>query len=346
MRFLNSFLKRLILGMYFLFPDQIVLANAAQPGVWNAGGAAFVMLYPEDSSVFRKVQMKNESIFIQLYNGFSVVKGTYFFSNTTNDELRFKMGYPTNGIYNGGDILLNQVRVDSLSNFKIKADGQWLTVERRNIDKSDNFTLFDNSWHVWEMSFKPGETRHVEVYFIVNTNNAKLVSGYNQSQKNAFIYLLESGSVWKQPIDTARFYIQLLDGLTTADLNGISKGFDFKISDINQLLVGFKTDLSPTPNDNLVIVYGNRSLDFDFGRVALNHKNLFEKIERFSSIPFETLTYAAFTPPALAIGEKDTITGLDNALEYFVLYAPALIGLLSLLIFMWAIFYWRKIRKQ
>lgn len=345
MRFLNSFLIRLILGIYFIFPDQMVLANAAQPGVWNAGGAVFVMLYPEDSSVFRKIQMKKESIFIQLYNGFSVVKGVYFFSNTTNEELSFKMGYPTNGIYNGGDILLNQVRVDSISYFKIKADGQWLTVERRNIDKRDNFTLFENSWHVWEMSFRPGEIRQVEVYFIVNTNNAKIVSGYKQSRKNAFIYLLESGSVWKQPIDTARFYIQLLDGLTTADLNGISKGFDLKISDINQLLIGYKTDLSPTPKDNLVIVYGNKSLDFDFGMVARNHKNLFERIERFASLPFETLTYAAFTPPALAIGEKDTITGLDNALEYFVLYAPVLIGLLSLLIFIWALCYWRKIRK-
>jgi hypothetical protein len=346
MRFLNSFFIKLILGISFICPDQTVLANAAQPGVWNAGGAVFVMLYPEDSAVFRKIQMKKESIFIQLYNGFSVVKGEYLFSNTTNKELSFKMGYPTNGIYNGGDVLVNQVRVDSLSNFKIKADGQWLTVERRNIDKSDYFILFENSWHVWEMSFKPGETRQVEVYFIVNTNNAKLVSGYKQSRKNAFIYLLESGSVWRQPIDSARFYIQFLNGLTTGDVNGISKGFDLKISDINQLLVGFKTNLSPTPKDNLVIVYGNKSLYFDFGTVVLNQKNLFEKIERFSSLPFETLTYAAFTPPALAIGEKDTINGLDNALEYFVLCAPLLIGLLSLLIFMWALFYWRRIKKQ
>ncbi|PHK03737.1 hypothetical protein VF10_38295, partial [Nostoc linckia z13] len=107
--------NRLILGLLWcwsiLLPQQ-TLANAAQPGIWNAGGKVFTMLYPEDSLSFKKVQMQQERIYIQLYKGFAVVKGTYIFKNTSNENLQFKMGYPVNGIYSGGETDLNQITLD------------------------------------------------------------------------------------------------------------------------------------------------------------------------------------------------------------------------------------------
>lgn len=57
---------------------QKTFANAAQPGIWNAGGTVYTMLYPEDAITFKKVQMQQERIFIQLYKGFAVVKGPMF----------------------------------------------------------------------------------------------------------------------------------------------------------------------------------------------------------------------------------------------------------------------------
>src|SRR5690606_30678231 len=98
--------------------SQKALANASQPGVWNAGGTVFTMLYPEDSLTFKKVQMQQERIYIQLYKGYAVVKGVYLFHNTTNEKLNFKMGYPVIGIYSGGDVDMNQVTLDSLSQLK------------------------------------------------------------------------------------------------------------------------------------------------------------------------------------------------------------------------------------
>lgn len=95
-------------------------ANVTQPGIWNAGGTVFTMLFAEDSSTFKKVQMQEEQIYIKLYKGFAVVKATYLFKSTSTDMLQFKMGSPVNGIYSRGSDIQNHIVLDSLSAFKIK----------------------------------------------------------------------------------------------------------------------------------------------------------------------------------------------------------------------------------
>ena len=69
-------------------------SNISQPGIYNADGMAFSMLFQEDSLSYKKVQMQEEKIYIQLYKSFAVVKGTYKMVNTSNENLSFKMGYP------------------------------------------------------------------------------------------------------------------------------------------------------------------------------------------------------------------------------------------------------------
>src|SRR5690606_3853505 len=168
-------------------PSQKALANASQPGVWNAGGTVFRMLYPEDSLTFKKVQMQQERIYIQLYKGYVVVKGVYLFRNTTNEKLNFKMGYPVNGIYSGGDVDLNEVTLDSLSQFKIRAKNEWLSLQEKPNAEYGPIRNFSENWNVWDMTFAPKERQRVEVYFIVNTNEAGVQSGYESERKNAFI---------------------------------------------------------------------------------------------------------------------------------------------------------------
>src|SRR5690606_35216447 len=232
-----------ILGTVFLLMavifSQKAFANAAQPGIWNAGGTVFTMLYPEDSLTFKKVQMQEERIYIQLYKGYAVIKGTYLFRNTTQEPLRFKMGYPVNGIYYGGENDQNTVTLDSLSRFNIKVKGDWapLLKEAHSKLKNDsrNLVPFDDNWMIWQMAFAPGESQTVEVYFIVNTNEARVQKGYNIEQRNAFIYHVESGGVWYQPIEKGHFYVQLMNGLTRKNIKGISQGFGFHFNEMNHL---------------------------------------------------------------------------------------------------------------
>lgn len=329
---------------------QKTFANAAQPGIWNAGGTVYTMLYPEDAITFKKVQMQQERIFIQLYKGFAVVKGTYVFKNTTNEHLQFKMGYPINGIYSGGENDLNQIILDSLSQFKIKANNKWLSLEKENHPEintnTQNINAFSDNWKVWQMQFAPNEIQKVEVYFIVNTNEARIRKGYNIEKRNAFIYLLESGSVWKNNIEKGEFYIQLMDGLTPENVQGISNGFGFKFNTQYQIFAGQKTNFSPSPKDNLIINYSQFNENFSFEKVIKQTNELFAKIDQMSQLSFESLTYST-----IKLGNpyevESTIEGtLPGLLTLFVIFAPFIIGFLGVGIAVWVIIKWIRLKKK
>ncbi len=342
MKFIISIL---LFTFCFLAPHKL-FANAAQPGIWNAGGTVFTMLYPEDSLTFKKVQMQQERIFIQLYKGYAVVKGIYLFRNTTGEKLNFKMGYPVNGIYYGGEVDLNEVALDSLSSFKIKAKNEWLPLQQKPNAEYGSIRNFGENWKVWEMAFGPNESQVVEVYFIVNTNQANVQKGYNSERKNAFIYLLESGSVWHQPIEKGNFYVQLMHGLTPEDLQGLSPGFGFRYNDVHKLYAGMKTNFSPTPKDNLIATYHERDENFSFESIISQSEGLFTKVDELSFLPLETLTYSE-----VKIGDpyevKTTFWGFfPELLTLFVVLAPFIIVFLLTLLLFYAIIKWLKIRRK
>ncbi|MBD3749327.1 MAG: hypothetical protein IE931_07520 [Sphingobacteriales bacterium] len=340
----------LMLFYWLVLPQGELLANAAQPGIWNAGGTVFTMLYQEDSLTFKKVQMQQERIYIQLYKGFAVVKGSYVFKNTTNEYLQFKMGYPVNGIYSGGANNLNQIILDSLSQFKIKANNKWLTLVRENYPKinadAQNIDAFSDNWKVWQMQFAPNEIQKVEVYFIVNTNEAKIRKGYNIEKRNALIYLLESGSVWKNNIEKGEFNIQLMDSLTLNSVQGISEGFGFKFNAKNQIFAGQKTDFSPTPKDNLIIKYSEFNENFLFENAIKQTNELFTRIDQMSQIPFETLTYANIKLRNPYEVENTFEGALPGLLTLFVIFAPFIIVFFGVGIAVWAIIKWIRLKKN
>ena len=339
-----------LLLCYCILLPQKAMSNAAQPGIWNAGGKVFTMLYPEDSLSFKKVQLQQERIYIQLYKGFAVVKGTYIFKNTSNESLKFKMGYPVNGIYSGGETNLNQITIDSLSQFKIKANERWLSLIKENHPELNNnkgsINPFSDNWMVWQMAFAPNEMQTVEVYFIVNTNDAQVRKGYNLENRNAFIYLLESGSVWFQPIEKGNFYVQLKDGLAHKNLLGLSAGFDFKFNEKHQLFAGSKTNFSPTPKDNLVVTYFQSIANFDFEKYSSQAENLFQSIDKFSRLPLQSFVYQDIELGNPYKVERTITSALPSLLMLFVISAPYIIVFLFISILIWTFVKWRQIKNK
>ena len=338
----NQIVSKFILVFCFIISvisPQIIWSNAAQPGIWNAGGTTYTMLYPEDAASFKKVQMQRECIYIQLYKGFAVVKGTYVFKNTTAETLKFKMGYPVNGIYSGGETYLNQITLDSLSKFKIKAGNKWLNLlnEKHTNSNYPNINTFSSNWKVWQMQFLPHQTQNVTVYFIVNTNNAKIRKGYNVDKKNAFIYLLESGNVWKGTIEKAQFYIQLMQGLKPENVDGLSSHFSFKFNKEHQIFAGNKYNFAPTPHDNLIITYNEYDKGFLFKNTVNHADYFFNTIDSISQIAFDSLTY-----DSIKIGSpyqvKNTKDGyFVNILFILITYLPYVLVFLLIMGFFWFI---------
>ena len=346
MKVLKQHISAIMFTLLLLITAEKASANAAQPGIWNAGGTVFTMLYPQDSLTFKKVQMATEKIYIQLYKGYAVVKGIYVFKNTTNEKLSFKMGYPVNGIYSGGEVDYNQVILDSLSKFKIRSNGNWLPLVKQPNYEYGRIQNFSENWMVWQMAFAPNETRTVEVYFMVNTNDGQVSKGYNTNHYNAFIYLLESGSVWKNPIEKGNFYIQLRGGIEQKDVKGLSAGFDFKYNAAHQLYAGLKNNFSPTAKDNLVVTYAERNEAFNFETLAASSELQFDRIDSLSNVSLAELDYQPVTTEDPYHVGATVLGYFPMFLMLFVIYAPFIIGAIVIFIAVWAFVKWRKRKNK
>jgi hypothetical protein len=267
----------------------MLISNAAQPGIWNAGGSGYHLLYPSDSLNFKRIQMQSENISVKLYQGFAVVKGEYFMFNDTEDTIKVKVGYPINGIFEGNSYgKLNQVSFDGLYKLKTKQNGIELSIIETPVEEDQlNTTTFENdNWYVWENVFLPDSTTKIEVLFIVNTNNARIREGYKKDEHNAFVYLLESGSVWKQPIVKGDFKVSLSKELQLEDIHGATDmNWEYdQDSEKDIILYASRTNFSPTPKDNIVFNYGEKIDDFNFDLIIENTDHYFDEIERISTI--------------------------------------------------------------
>lgn len=205
------------------FCTVLSYSNVAQPGLWNAGGMGnFSLMYPEDSLSYRKIQMADEKISIQLYRGYAVVKGIYKMYNDTKDTVRIKTGYPLNGSYDGetDNYKRAEIRFDSLYGLDVKINNLPAEIISEPADSSQGYSHNDN-WYIWNNIFSPEDTTVITVYFIVNTNNTSIRQGYTKDHFNGFIYVLETGSTWKQPIKSGEIRIQTMDDIITQDIKGI-----------------------------------------------------------------------------------------------------------------------------
>ncbi|MBK7409792.1 MAG: hypothetical protein IPL49_21265 [Saprospirales bacterium] len=337
---------RIFLFFLFMGLSTQAFTNAAQPGIWNAGGAGtFFLLYPEDSLSFQQIQMVQEQVKIQLYQGFAVVKGVYQMHNPTADTLFMRVGYPINASYapsNG--YRLTQVRFDDLYDLRVLVRGKPVQVALSEVEVNAPGLDAGGNWYVWESRFNPGEITTLEVNFVVNTNDASVLEGYNKGHYNAFIYLLESGSTWKQPIGKGVIMIQLMDGLTIQDIHGLIPAGRFQVNEEANLLMWNFDQLTPTNQDNPIITYGKRREAFDFAAVLSNGaQDYYRTIHRMNSgqvanMALQPHDFGDPFDPGTSTG--GVVVGILFFLSMFGIPLLLIIGVLIL-----GVFLYRKFRK-
>jgi hypothetical protein len=288
-----------LLGLFSLYA-LFILANSAQPGIRNAGGGGFTLLFPEDSVGYKKIQMERERVSIQLYRGFAVVKGEYWMKNTTGDSITIRAGYPLNAIWdsdqNASD--LTEIYFDKLYKIKVNIDGREAEITQKpadiNLENIESFSQTgENNWYVWSMGFRPDDITKIEVYFIVNTNDANVSLGYSREYYNGFVYVLESGSTWKPPIGAGTIMIQLMDGLEKEDIQGISPDSIFDYDEDQQILRYQFQQLEPTHENNIVITYAEKQVDFNFEGIIAENETYFSAVDQLSSLDPEAGNYVA-----------------------------------------------------
>lgn len=303
-------MKKFLYTIGIIICTSFLISNSAQPGVWNAGGSgSFTLLYQEDSIAYKKIQMQSEKIYMQLYKGFATVKGDYFFKNTTNDTLKIKVGYPINNVFKNVQFHdnVNEVNVDGLYKIKGFANNQELPLFKKPNANNEN-------WYVWEITFLPKKITDFSVYFLVNTNNAKIMQGYNSDKKNAFIYLIETGSIWKSPIEEGDFYTQLKDNISIKNTKASSPTSLFFNSEEN--ILHFKmSDYGKSPDQNFVVSYSETLKNFNFKTITQKSDFYFSEINQFSKTKFNDLVF-----DKISLKNVYKVDGISNASIGFIFY--------------------------
>ncbi|MEL6593007.1 MAG: hypothetical protein AAFQ68_23105 [Bacteroidota bacterium] len=271
---------RYCLLVLFLALRATLFANIAMPGIYSGGGTGeFQLLYPEDSLAFSTIQMQREQVVAQLYPGFAVIKGTYWMNNPTQDSLRMRMGYPIDGVYESRSGMRRfEISFDDLYALEVYADGQPTMVyqeEGLQLEMAEN-------WYLWRQSFAPDTITKIEVYFIVNTNDASVLEGYTKDRHNAFLYLLESGRTWGGMIGQGEIVIQMMEPLDMDNIWGGMPDSGFVYNPQERIMIHRFNNWEPQAGDNIGIVYGEKLENFDFAASLESSETYFASIDQLA----------------------------------------------------------------
>ena len=343
---INFKMKKILLVLILFIPGFRMTANVAQPGIWNAGGMGnFSLLFPEDSLAFKKIQMVDEKVSIQLYKGYAVVKGIYKMYNSTGDTVKLKTGYPLNSNFRSetNNTHRAEIMFDSLYGLDVKIN----SVPAKIISEpyvSGKVNSENENWYVWNNIFAPEDTTVITVYFIVNTNNTMIRKGYTKDKFNGFMYLLETGSTWKQPIIKGEIRIKTEDNISIDDIKGLSPDSIFK-TDADKNLLQYKfTNVSPENSDNIIITYSENIEDLNFDNILSLKTKLYNSIDEFSEMDInpEGLKHKKFQSPY----EVESSDWVSILLVLSVIGIPVIIVLVLITLFILLLIWIIKRKKK
>lgn len=270
----------------------IFCANVAMPGFWNVGGGAtFIPYFAKDSVHLNKIQMKSELIKILLFNSFAVVKGEYTMQNLSDSLIQLNTGYPVN-------VSLRHQRTFSVSfkelnALKIKVNGREIPFRYLSSDSAiavanPEYILDRNNWYVWQADYQAGKETKFEVYFMVNTNHASLLRGYDRDHHNGFLYILESGRAWAKSIENGRIFIQLKNELKAKDLIGVNPSRKFKINEVKGQMVYDFTNLESDSSSNVLLRYARNDKNFDYQTQLKKAANFYKELDQLEAAGIST----------------------------------------------------------
>lgn len=279
--------------IYFLllfFLPNFIFGNSAQPGIWNAGGTGnFSLLYPEDSASFKKIQMQREQVSIQLYKNYAVVKGEYWLVNSTEKKIELKVGYPINTIFKSQNNR-NRADIEFDSLYQLSVYINNTLIEKKKTDSVPSISTWKkDNWYIWNMQILPKDTTLVTLYFIVRTDNTIVSKGYTRNHPNGFMYILETGSIWKQPIENGKIIVELKDDISLKSIKGIAPDSIFNVDKERKIFYYEFNNLSPTSLNNIIITYNKRDEKFNFNSVIANNQKLYQSIDELSLTDISTL---------------------------------------------------------
>ena len=236
---MSRYFVRLSIVVWLFVPNS-VLAN--DTFVYDNGHAA----YPINTD---KIRMVSEKISVNMEgtgtNRIAHVTCEFFFKNTTSQEVKAKIGFPS--YYEIGD---NEQQKPPLWDFVSFIDGKKVKVAIRKQAKKKG--LKGIYWYTWDVAFPPSQRVTLK-----NTYKAPLSFSYSNQW---FTYILKTGANWKGPIGQSEIEIIYKSNEDLRRRVVKASPSNFRIDD-NKIIWKF---INFTPTEDINLYERNVSSDYYF----------------------------------------------------------------------------------
>lgn len=321
--------KSLALLVFCLVGFAAFAKKTELPGIWNAGvGGQLYPIFPVDSIHWGKIRIQKQLILVNLYAGFSVVKGEYSFSNTTDQPILMHIGYPAGGRY--PQRIAEHVFFQDVFNFRALSNGQPVNAYRLSDSGKinpvritgqgapDSTATEITDWHVWKQSFPAGTVTTVTVYYITQNNLARFIKDDESRDENAFGFCLESGNAWGGKISAGQILVKLNDKLSLNNIQGLLPDNEI-MGDMQHLQYSF-ANLEPDPNSHLLIWYDGAPPDYKFEKKVLpSTDTLYRMMDAFPLSEFNDPAFKALSRKNFSLAASGlTLSGILYFLMFFM----------------------------
>ncbi len=200
-----------------------------------------------------KIQMESEEIKVELNPSYADVYCKFFMKNTGGKET-LEVGFPNINLgfhgYNRSkdekdlkdfEVTVGGEKIDCTPKFKI--DKKSKKIEPTKDDKTEY-----NNWFIWEMTFKKGEEKTVEVKY-----KQPFGLGYSAGifGKRYFSYVLDTGAGWHEKIKKAKITITFKDMTKDNVISATPKKYKLKDKEISWEM----KNIEPTSEHNIRVDY-------------------------------------------------------------------------------------------
>ncbi len=232
--------------------------SQALPGFFDLGGLAALILSPDDStSLYRKVELKEQNLEIYLEKTQAFIRGEFHLVNLSSDTLQLRLALPKSLSLTHPDLYVMQFRnVDSLVIWvdSLRLASQAVRLNPGNLEPgSGSMQLL--AWEEVLLSLAPGQSRTIRTYAKVKTNRAYLRQGYGKDFGAGLAFCLSTANPWHGSIGKGYWRISLGKGLNYSDIQALFPDARFHYQADSRTFVYRFEDLRPKPEDDLIIRY-------------------------------------------------------------------------------------------
>lgn len=292
------FSRSILLGFVLILLPKFCFA-VPEPGIHSSGGLVSFSFIEKRLFKPDTIELIDEKVWIQVYQGFAVVRAEYRIANLSDDTLEIDGWMPAHNCERAqsGFFGCCEICFHDSTQFAVYQDSEECEVLRVPRSMSESYSPV-TKWNYWQNKISPNSETVVSIYSIVETCGSLIIDGWSQSNENILVYHNIPNSIPTFNSHPIMYVIQLMDNLNLDDVWGANPQVGY-VDISNQLIIyHISPDSSLSPRQALILCHKQETSTCKFLSAINNSELYFEKIRKFSQSSLtKKLTPHSFSNP-------------------------------------------------